>query len=398
MTPLPFAVNLENFVRFLFARDINPTFPVTAITVHRHPNLFRRLQDQGVEFAIHGYRHIDYTQLTPTEMESHLERAIQIFKDNHIDYHGFRFPFLRRTPECVMRLSKYDFIWDSSEVVSWPLPENIPLTDLRRNDYQQILNTYQVRESRNTFSYPWKNSGLIEIPVSVPDDDILSERLGLNAHWIAKAWIQILQKTHKRGDLFVLQLHPERFAMCRSALAGLLNSAMKMNNVWIAALHEIAQWWKTRIATTCEVIASSSGQWMVHGSELTDSRIQLGLCYFENHQQTWKVLQALPARVKAKDKPVIGIDPPIRKEMIDFLKQEGYLFEEARNDQMYAVKIKGDYCFEKAKNECIRKIQSSSKPLLKLALWPDFYQSALSITGDIDGVDIWDYWMRFYGT
>ena len=397
MTPAMIAQVLDDFVRLLTIRNICPTFPVTAMIVHRHPQIFQRLQDKGVEFAIHGYRHIDYTQISSGEFRTHIEKAIHIFRNNSIHYKGFRFPFLRRTPKHIQCLSEYDFLWDSSEVISWPLPSVFPISDMRRHDYQQIIHTYQVQKSQNILSLPWIFRDILEIPVSVPDDDILSERLGMNVQEMHKIWRQILEETYERGDLFVLQLHPERFLIYRSVLARLLNVACRMETIWIASLSEIARWWKDRYNTVCDVTAGDSGAWKIHSRGPAASRIRLGVCRLKENKSRWTALPSLEYNINTVDKPVIGILPPIKKEMIDFLRQEGYLFEEARKDQAYAMRMAGDSYSVKKKQVIIRKIESVNKPLLKLHYWPDAYQSAISVTGDVDGVDFWDYWTRFYG-
>lgn len=55
--------------------------------------------DQNVEFVVHGYTHIDYSQLAPQEQLAHLLRAREVFADLGITAVGFRSPYLisRRT-------------------------------------------------------------------------------------------------------------------------------------------------------------------------------------------------------------------------------------------------------------------------------------------------------------
>ena len=395
MTPYPFQPVLENFVRFMTDYQSVPTFPVTAMTVHRHPDLFKRLQDSGTEFAIHGYRHVDYTQLEPGSMREHIEKAIRIFRETNIHYSGFRFPFLRRNPERSRVLSEFDFSWESSEVISWPIPETVSVDPEREGDYQQILKTYQVVQSENTRALPYPYQGMTEIPVSVPDDDILSERLRFGSGSIRTVWLTMLNRTHRKKEMFVMQIHPERFHLCRPAIASVLDRAVQLQDVWIAPLGEIYQWWTGRMKTKYHISEKTGGEWVVQ----LNGPANLGLEVLGGGRVTrGKISAGASLCVKTGKKPVVGIQPPITKEFIDFLTQEGYLFEEAGRHQEYAVKMNGNQFNKTFPEQFSRMIESTREPVLKLRRWPYPYESVLSVTGDIDGVDIWDYWTRFYGT
>jgi hypothetical protein len=60
---------------------------------------------------------------------------------------------------------------------------------------------------------------------------------------MARQWVTMLDATHVRGELLVINLHPERFALCRPALVALLEAA-RAKNVWCARLDEIARGWR----------------------------------------------------------------------------------------------------------------------------------------------------------
>jgi hypothetical protein len=42
------------------------------------------------------------------------------------------------------------------------------------------------------------------------------------------------------------------------------------------------------------------------------------------------------------------------------------------------------------------RLKRCPHPLLRVDNWPGGNQCALSLTGDIDGLDIWDFGNRFY--
>jgi hypothetical protein len=48
-------------------------------------------------------------------------------------------------------------------------------------------------------------------------------------------------------------------------------------------------------------------------------------------------------------------------------------------------------------SECLTVIEECRGPLVRFGVWPHRNQSALSITGDIDALTIWDFVHRFRG-
>ena len=64
---------------------------------------------------------------------------------------------------------------------------------------------------------------MIDIPVNLPDDEIMVERLQIDEQSQAAIWLAILETTYTRGDLFTVQLHPERSFECSYALRAVLD-------------------------------------------------------------------------------------------------------------------------------------------------------------------------------
>src|SRR5439155_1296640 len=79
------------------------------------------------------------------------------------------------------------------------------------------------------------------------DDEILIERLGLEEPERTATWLRVLDWTYARGDLFTLQLHPERIGELGPALHATLAEARRRRpSVFIARLDELASWWTRR--------------------------------------------------------------------------------------------------------------------------------------------------------
>ena len=76
----------------------------------------------------------------------------------------------------------------------------------------------------------------------------------------------------------------------------------------------------------------------------------------------------------------------------------GYIVEVGERADGYAVHLgrveRDDFA---AIDACRRVIEESRKPLVRFGMWPDACKSALSVTGDIDALTIWDFMHRFRG-
>lgn len=84
---------LNLFEGILTKYSCSATFPITAVVLEKHAKLIQVLQKKGLEFAIHGLEHRDYSTLTLGEQEDHLQEALKIFRDADIPVCGFRGPY-----------------------------------------------------------------------------------------------------------------------------------------------------------------------------------------------------------------------------------------------------------------------------------------------------------------
>lgn len=397
----PMAAVLLDFAQFAQKMGFRPSFPVTAAVVARHPSLFRKLQNLNAELGVHGYRHIDYAYHDTERSLFHHRKSVQIFRDTGIGFTGFRFPFLKRNHEQIRLLSQSGFVWDSSEVISWAFerPKSVTLNDWQ--NYLAILQSYHPLTSDCGLALPRHDFGFIEIPVSVPDDDILIERLHLTQSEIKTIWGQILHQTHTRGECFVIQLHPERFPFFKSTLKHLILSARKTGTVWIASLGEIADWWRRKSEFRCHVVKKRQNVWEIR-AENNEGGTLLGMNIPDAKQKDyfWKNWQVLPDAflISHPRKPVIGLPLDAPETLKIFLADEGYLFELTASPDNYGVYLDHYRSIdETVKPKILMQIEKSENPLIRFWRWPWPNVSCFSVTGDIDGVDIWDYWSRFYG-
>ncbi|MCK4306796.1 polysaccharide deacetylase family protein [candidate division WOR-3 bacterium] len=222
------------------------SLPVTAIILERHPEIIRNLQDKGVELAVHGYVHTDYTELSREKQLEHFEHAIKIFKKQGIRFRGFRAPYVKWNEDTMAAIHELGFLWESSKTVMWNVLDDYEASLPKKNweAYKKVLKLYNPVDAFAHPVLPEIKGNFVEIPLSLPDDEMLVDRLHLPQEKIKEVWQKILSLTYERGELFTLQVHPERFPFLREEIKSVIEQARMYNpKIWIASLDEIARWW-----------------------------------------------------------------------------------------------------------------------------------------------------------
>jgi len=382
---------------------LKPTLPITAVTLKRHPGLIRELCQQGVEFAVHGYIHTDYNVLSMTEQKRHYKKAVDIFKDCQIPFTGFRAPFIRVNDNTLRALRDLGFFYDSSSAVHW---EVINKGKFARNswaEYERVLDYYKPRQAQHCLALPRSFDGIIEIPLSMPDDEIMVDRLGITDKGeISDIWMAILDKTYSLGELFTIQLHPERILYCESALLNVIREAHKLKpSVWVASLQEIADWWREKDRFDFKIRHLGDNTYGVQADCSDRATILLKNCKANVPVKEWfDGYQSIADRdfvIESPKRPVIGVGRDSSSAAIKFLKSEGYIIEpgtESDNCEIYLGDLK--QFNETDEKRLSREIESSGAPLLRYWRWPDQARSACSITGDIDSITLIDFVLRIF--
>jgi peptidoglycan/xylan/chitin deacetylase (PgdA/CDA1 family) len=382
-----------------------PTFPISAVTLRRHPELIKKLSRTGIEFAVHGYIHTDYKPISSEEQTRHFKKAIDIFRIHQIPFVGFRAPYLRASTGMPRVLSNLDFLYNSSHVILWDVIKETSYSRHGLNEYQRLLDFYQARSARDYLALPRFTNGLVEIPVSMPDDETMVDRLGItDEKEITKIWQSVLQRTYNGGELFTVQLHPERIPICESALVNILQQARALNPpVWIATLGELARWWKEKDSFSLEVNAEDNGRYRVKANCSEKATLLLKHCEVNGPVAEWSSgYQSISARdfvVESPSRPVIGVEPDSSSAAITFLKSEGFVVELSDQPDNYGIYLTDLANFRDADEKPLAEaIEHSNAPVLRYWRWPDHAKSALAITGDIDSITLLDFILRVFET
>lgn len=380
-----------------------PSFPLTAVTLKRHPKLIRKLSGKGVEFVVHGYTHTDYKSLSSEEQTRHFRKAIDTFRECQIPFTGFRAPYLRVSEKTTKLLGNLEFLYDSSHVICWDVVKQNGYSQHGWSEYSRLLDFYQARGAQDYLALPRFMNGLVEIPVSIPDDEAMIDRLGIrDEEEITKVWQAILEKTYGRGELFTIQLHPERISLCESALANIVQQARTLNPpVWVTTLGEIATWWNERDKFSLEVNSEGNGRYRVKADCSEKSTLLLSNCKANVLKTEWSSgYQSTSARdfvIESPKRPTIGVGRDSSQEAITFLKSEGFVVERSDQPDNYGIYLDDLADFQVTDEKPLsEKIERSGAPLLRYWRWPYLTRSALAISGDIDAMTLIDFVLRVF--
>ena len=382
-----------------------PTFSLTAVILKRHPELIREIRKYGVEFAIHGYIHTDHGVMSYPEQKKHFSRAIKVFNRFEIPFTGFRAPYLRINDNTFQAITDLDFLYDSSNSVNWDVVDSTELTEEARREYQRVLDYYSCPSAQKTLVLPRIINNFIEIPVSMPDDEIMMERLGItDLKKMTKIWGAVLQNSYASGELFTIQLHPERISYFEKTLANIINDSKKYNPpVWLATLGEISDWWRERGDFQFKIESDSDGKYKIKAECSERATILVKNAGVNVPVKEWfggyQTVNSRDFVLESTGRPTIGVKPDSSPEAVQLLRNEGYIVELGERSNDYAVYLDDLEHFDKADEKALsNKIEQLDAPLIRYWRWPAQARSAVSVTGDIDSITLADFILRIFET
>jgi hypothetical protein len=400
ITPSKAMTRIEDSLMTLSSFGCSPTFFTPGIVVKRYPLFIRSLQEKGAEIGVHSYQHIDFSSLTLPQAHAQLSKAIETFHQNGIEVHGFRCPYLS-CPEALLQTLPEGLFGYSSNRAIWLDSSSLDQNSGQTVIYNTLKKFYNPESFEDTVNMPWSNSSTIEIPVSVPDDLQLHDGLNLDGHGISQSWIEMLQQTHHRGELFNLIFHPELGSICKQSFEDLLGQAIKLKPaVWITGLHDICDWWSEKSTFGVKIDATPTGQRIEFKCSPRATILLRGLglglaqeAWDENY--TWLKSQIFEL---AHDlRPFVGLASNVPKQVELFLQEQGYILDSSEKSIDCSIYI-DDALLTSLPNrvQLINHIEASTEPLIRYGRWPNGAKSALSITGDLDALSLMDYASRLF--
>lgn len=227
--------NMKFLSKTLQEYNINATISITSSVLSCNTDILNAIDVDRIEFSVHGYNHVDYTKLSAEEIAFHLKQAIEIFNENKIKAYGFRAPYLKINDTVLKEIGDAGLIYDSSYPIYF---DTIPKSSPKYPLVEKILKLYDMRYESPKVS---KIERIQEIPVALPDDEILVDRLNFGPMQVSKCWIDSINMSMETdGGVFVLQLHPERISLLKEPLIDAIDWAVK-NGIQIRSLADIAR-------------------------------------------------------------------------------------------------------------------------------------------------------------
>lgn len=373
------------------------TLPVTAAAVERNPRVIARYAALGIEFAVHGYYHVDHTALSESDLLEQLGRARRLLEAKGVPVVGFRAPYLRWNEATIDAVRASGFLYDSSQAIDWPVQP-----ELETAAYRRALAFYGAVPAGERPVLPRSEDGIVRIPYCLPDDEAVLDRLRMTSpEAIGELWLGILHATHRRGELFTLAVHPERIGPCAAAIGAVLQAARAARpKVWIARIQDIAQWWRARAASTAAVTVRGPHRFhlSIHGPKgLTVLARDVEPPAAEPWADRCFRVHATEFEIRAERRPFIGVHPNSPDSLSTFLRDQGYIVEVAESRDTHAYFLRRKQFSAADERPLLDELEAGVFPVVRLGRWPDGAQSALSVTGDVDALTIWDYAFRFLG-
>lgn len=389
---------LTRFAEVLGQYGCGASFPTVAAALGRNRGRIAKYQSQGIEFAVHGFYHVDHSQLSLAEQVAAFTQARRLFEQYGVASQGFRCPYLRGNTATLKAIQEAGFLYDSTRSLAWDV-----VADYTTDAYRHVLGFYGAESAETYPALPQLENGIVEIPYSLPDDEALIDRLQFNDEAeMSRPWLAMLAETYRLGELFSLGLHPERIFLCEKALEQVLQRASRLvPSVWMARLDEIARWWLARAQCQVEIHAPQAGEFtfarpVLDGLTVLARGVEIlgpGLAWDGVYQQ----VVGPEIRFRASRRPFIGLSPASDPALGSFLRQQGYIVETAQDTNLYSLFWHQPHFAREDERRVLAEIERSDVPLVRFGRWPNGAKSALCITGDIDALTIWDYGLRFLG-
>jgi peptidoglycan/xylan/chitin deacetylase (PgdA/CDA1 family) len=381
---------LDRIDGILTPRDFRITFFVTAGVIQRHSHRIDRLKRLGHEVGSHGIFH---SRMDILDFDSQLEILRDSYRtlvDSGQVIRGFRSPYLNYNSQTREALEMSPYTWTSGEVILWGDGSS------ECASAQRLDELYSYRRSDEQLSLPTLRRRVLDIPITLPDDEMLYERLRIRDHRAQRIfWAKIFGEIHRRGELFHILFHPERFHRTGKAIGGVIDAVHGCRpGPWCTTLDRLADWWLRRsrwqwrrideahVAITCPPEATI----LINQKDAAPGESN-GNEYIYGRYRIHPTASVYPAHT-------ITLSTGCPANLEQFLHAEGFLVE--RTDAVHDRSLYLDRCDfdERDARSLLAELETHPAPLLRVWRWPDAHPSAFCISADICAIDFWDFYNR----
>ncbi|MBN1582234.1 MAG: hypothetical protein JXA89_16130, partial [Anaerolineae bacterium] len=159
-------------------------------------------------------------------------------------------------------------------------------------------------------------------------------------------------------------------------------------------------WWQARTETRVDIadVAENAIQVHINGPDgvtvlARGVEVNAPTVPWADH---YHLVKASNLIVTAATRPFIGVSPAASEALRSFVEQQGYIVEMSEQRARYACYLEQAEFTERDQRSLLARIEETDAPLVRLGRWPNGARSALSITGDIDALTLWDYGLRLF--
>lgn len=392
----PMVRRLDAYAALTSRFGVRPTFPITAVVLSRHPELVRAYSHEGVEFAVHGLVHDDHRTAPDERKAPSIARAVELFHRARVPVTGFRAPYLRADAATLAAVQAAGLTDDSSQTVHYDVLPS-PVTAKPGGGWQRALDYYTSWDAARTSVRPRLVDGLVTVPVALPDDEIMVDRLSWKGAQLVGPWLAVLEEVHRRGEVFTVQLHPERFDECAEGLTAVLHRRGELEGgCWAASLGEMCDWWRERAAARVVLQRPEPGRWraVLDGSPRTVLETVGGPGAGSGPGGEGAPGTGRELEEESDLEPVVGVTPEVARRWGRFLAEEGFLVREDLPPQRCAVHLGDELARSSDEQAVLRRVLEAPAPVVRLARWPGGARSALVVSGDIDSLTLNDFLRR----
>jgi hypothetical protein len=298
-------------------------------------------------------------------------------------FFGFRAPYLRYNDAVRSGLIENDCFFESSRSIFI----KTPALSVPESAMAVIRELYDPDAFEARLSLPRYEESLIEIPVTLPDDEIIIDRLHIrDKKKLFRIFTDMAEAVFANEEVFVMQLHPERIGFLFDPLKELLSNLKSERNVWITDLMQLAQWFKKTSRLSCDLNREKKEI----QCEIPEGRKIIG----RNTDWTYS-----HGRIRYQSDCVPGIymESCADKRLKDQLEADGFfVFTEKDMSSCCSVTVTEHKEFSAQSYRSLRhSLLETDKPLICLSRWPEDHKGVFCLSGDIDALTIGDFFSRF---
>ena len=114
--------------------------------------------------------------------------------------------------------SQLGFTYDSNDAVLHEVVDLDEFSPLLQSGYAKSLELFQAVSCSAYALRPYFSGKILRIPTSIPDDEMLFDRLRVTNAQVGEIWSSVMRRVYDLGGLYTLNLHPERAVLCKPAL------------------------------------------------------------------------------------------------------------------------------------------------------------------------------------